>query len=87
MDTRISRDTSNSKNALNSRKASNSRTASNSMFETNSRHANSIIGYTRNISTSRDQQQETIRKLKDASHSKKACHCLVQATAVHKQQQ
>ncbi len=66
MDTRISRDTSNSKNALKSRKASNSRTASNKMFERNSRtaskkmfernsrNANNTIGYTRDVSNSKE---------------------------------
>ncbi len=49
-DTRISRDAGNSNNAVNSRKASNCRT----MFEMNSRNANNTIGYTRNVSSSRE---------------------------------
>jgi hypothetical protein len=52
------------------------------MLERNSRNTNNTIGYTRNVSKSRDQQQETIRNLKDASNIKMPATVWMQATAV-----
>jgi hypothetical protein len=75
MDTRISRDTNNNKNVLNSRKASNSRTASNSMIQRYRRNPNNTLATT-GMSAIADQQEETIRNLKNASISKNAYHCL-----------
>jgi hypothetical protein len=47
------------------------------MFEKNSRNANNTIGYTRNVSNSRETgKQETNRNLKDTSNSRNACHSL-----------
>ncbi len=52
------------------------------MFERNIRNGNNTISYTRNVSNSRDQQQENIRNLKDAATARMPATVWMQAIPV-----